>query len=83
MIYPDGKYIAYASNENGTYGLWIRNLDGSYKLKLVDVVDGDASPQWSPDGKEVARWVFAECNGNDSACQPPARFENPSEGRAR
>ena len=48
---PDGKYIAFTSDEDGGDNLWIMNADGSNRhaitketFRLVN------SPAWSPDG---------------------------------
>ncbi|SET71449.1 amidohydrolase family protein [Thalassotalea agarivorans] len=48
---PDGKYIAFTSDEDGGDNLWIMNVDGSdarpvtkETFRLVN------SPAWSPDG---------------------------------
>lgn len=52
---PDGKYIVYASNEGGTPDLWLRNIAGSYKLRLTnDIGIHDANPKWSHDGTRIA-----------------------------
>ncbi|WP_440956237.1 PKD domain-containing protein [Methanosarcina sp. Mfa9] len=51
---PDGQYIVYASNDGGTPDLWLRNLDGSYKVRLTyNAGVHDAFPHWSPDGKKI------------------------------
>jgi tricorn protease len=53
---PDGKYIAYWSDQSGEYELWIMEPDkeGSAK-KLTDYGPGFRySPFWSPDSKKIA-----------------------------
>ncbi|WMW24905.1 PGF-pre-PGF domain-containing protein [Methanolobus sediminis] len=54
-VSTDGKYIVYSSDEAGTYDLWLRNMDGSYKVRLTYDIDlHDASPYWSPDSTKIA-----------------------------
>ncbi len=52
---PDGKKIAYVSNEaDGKGDIWIMNPDGSSKERLTERDDmHDYFPSWSPDGKYI------------------------------
>lgn len=34
---PDGQYIAFVSNEGGTWGIWVMRADGSDRRKLKDL----------------------------------------------
>lgn len=54
---PDGKSVAYFSDESGEYELYIRPQDGRgavKKLKLGDAPSFYYNPVWSPDGKRIA-----------------------------
>lgn len=54
---PDGKSIAYFSDESGEYMLHISTQDGRgevKKIKLGDVPSFFYNPTWSPDGKRIA-----------------------------
>lgn len=54
---PDGKSVAYFSDEFGEYELHIRPQDGrgdAKRLKLGDVPSFFYNPSWSPDSKRIA-----------------------------
>ncbi len=54
---PDGRRIAYLSDESGEYMLHIRSQDGigdAQKLKLSDPPTYYYTPTWSPDSKKIA-----------------------------
>jgi tricorn protease len=54
---PDGKSVAYLSDESGEYELHIRAQDGRgavKKLKLGDTPSFFYNPTWSPDSKRIA-----------------------------
>jgi len=54
---PDGKTVAYFSDESGEYELHIRTQDGrgeAKKYKLGDAPSFYYNPSWSPDGKRIA-----------------------------
>jgi len=49
---PDGRWVAYASNESGQYEVYIRPFDGPGGKWQVSVAGGDA-PCWRKDGREL------------------------------
>jgi Tol biopolymer transport system component len=49
---PDGKWIAYASNESGRYEIYVRPFPGPGAAIRVSVHGGRA-PVWRRDGREV------------------------------
>jgi tricorn protease len=54
---PDGKSLAYLSDESGEYELHVRAQDGRgpvKKYKLGDAPSFYYNPVWSPDGKKIA-----------------------------
>ncbi len=56
---PDGSRIAFVSNRDGSYGLWIINSDGSNPHKIVIFSNQGGfsnTPKWSPDGSKIAFW---------------------------
>ena len=51
---PDGQRIAFSSDRDGNWEIYVMNADGS---GLVRLTDNDAyldSPAWSPDGQRIA-----------------------------
>ena len=53
-ISPDGEWIAFISDRNGSNNLWIAKPDGSDARKLSDDKQlGSISPAWMPDSKYV------------------------------
>jgi len=54
---PDGRRIAYFSDESGEYALHMRNVDGTSSVKKIDLGTPPGfyfSPTWSPDSKKIA-----------------------------
>jgi tricorn protease len=54
---PDGKWLAYFSDESGEYELHLRPQEGLGKVKKYALGNTPAfyySPRWSPDGKKIA-----------------------------
>jgi TolB protein len=51
---PDGKRIAFTSNRDGNYDIWLMNADGSAPRNLTQHRAQDNYAAWSPDGKKMA-----------------------------
>jgi len=51
---PDGKSIAFQSNRDGPYHIYVMNADGSDLRQLTSGDNDDRHPSWSPDGKVIA-----------------------------
>ena len=54
---PDGKWVAYFSDESGEYQLFLRNPDGmgeARKISLGTPASFYYEPIWSPDSKKIA-----------------------------
>lgn len=54
---PDGKWVAYFSDESGEYALHLRDQSGLGEVKKIDLGTPASfyySPVWSPDSKKIA-----------------------------
>ena len=54
---PNGKWIAYFSDESGEYSLHVRQPDGMGEVKKINLDEHPTffySPTWSPDSKKIA-----------------------------
>jgi tricorn protease len=54
---PDGKSIAYLSDESGEYALHVRDQNGMGEVRKIDLGSPPTfyySPTWSPDSKKIA-----------------------------
>ena len=59
----DAGLIAYSSDQDGDFEIWVMNADGSGQRKLTDNNATDWSPAWSPDGAQIA--FVSNRDGND------------------
>lgn len=51
---PDGKWIAYVSDEGGSPDVWLRDIEGNYRSRLTNKTGRlDSIPKWSPDGSKI------------------------------
>ena len=51
-VSPDGRWIAYASNETGRYEVWLAPLENPDGRRQV-TRQGGGHPLWSPDGETI------------------------------
>jgi Tol biopolymer transport system component len=49
---PDGRWLAYTSNESGPDGIYVSSFPESGGKRLVSSAGG-SQPRWRPDGKEL------------------------------
>jgi Tol biopolymer transport system component/DNA-binding winged helix-turn-helix (wHTH) protein len=48
---PDGRLIAYASNQAGKFDIWIQEVSGGNPVQVTHRPGNNWQPDWSPDGK--------------------------------
>jgi TolB protein len=61
-ISPDGQTVAFSSNRNGYWDLYLLNLASGGISRLTDTLTYEAAPSWSPDNK----WLAYEAYLNDN-----------------
>ena len=50
---PDNNTIAFQSNRNGPYDIYLMNADGTQQRALTKGTSDDRHPAWMPDGKTL------------------------------
>jgi serine/threonine-protein kinase len=50
---PNGQQIAYTSNQDGDFEIWVMGANGSNPHPITSNTANDFSPQWSPDGSQI------------------------------
>lgn len=61
-ISPDGQMVAFASNRNGYWDLYLLRLTTGEVNQLTDTPEYDAAPSWSPDSV----WLVYESYQNNN-----------------
>lgn len=51
---PDGTKIAYVSDREGNYEIYIMGADGSNPTRITFTDEWESLPRWSPDGTKIA-----------------------------
>ena len=51
---PDGKSIAYSSDREGSFDIFVRELSTGTERRLTTSAAADMRPLWSPDGTRIA-----------------------------
>jgi Tol biopolymer transport system component/DNA-binding winged helix-turn-helix (wHTH) protein len=51
---PDGRYVAYTSDQSGNFDIWVQPVAGGEAVRLTSDQAHDWQPDWSPDGSLIA-----------------------------
>jgi Tol biopolymer transport system component len=82
---PDGRWLAYASDESGRLEIYVRAFEGALGSRLIST-SGGVQPLWRSDGKELfylspeRRLMSVAVESDESGFQPGvprALFEEP------
>jgi Tol biopolymer transport system component len=85
-ISPDGRWLAYDSNESGRLPVYVRPFPNVADVQYQISTDGGRSPAWSPKGGELyyvsgtsmMRVTVDMANGSFRAGNPTRLFDAPS-----
>ena len=50
---PDGEYIAFSSENDGNFDIYVMDADGGNPRRLTNHPEDDWDSSWSPDGKRI------------------------------
>jgi hypothetical protein len=53
-VSPDGRYLAFASDESGRDEVYVQPLEGTGRVPVS--AGGGSEPRWAPTGKEIYYW---------------------------
>ena len=70
---PNGKWVAYASNESGDFEVYVQPFPGPGPRRLVSA-GGGRVPVWSADGRTLFYWRSSQVFAAD--VRPGAAFES-------
>jgi serine/threonine protein kinase/Tol biopolymer transport system component len=58
QVSPDGKWLAYSTNESGTYQIVVQSFPDPAGAKSTITAEGGVEPKWRRDGKELYYLAF-------------------------
>jgi Tol biopolymer transport system component len=67
---PDGRRIAFTSNRDGKYEIYLMNADGGGVQRVTKHSEHNSHPCWHPDGKDLV--FVGERQGRHDLYQCPA-----------
>jgi Tol biopolymer transport system component/DNA-binding winged helix-turn-helix (wHTH) protein len=70
---PDGARVAWHSTQTGSVQIWVADRDGA-NARVVTALTDAWDPQWSPDGRLIAFWSYADDGQSDVYGVDPDTF---------
>ncbi len=87
---PDGQAMAFMSQRDGNWEVYVTNLDGSGLQRLTHSPGNDGLPTWSPDGRHIAfvsdrsgRWAVWVMAADGSGQRRLFDIGGPLDGQVR
>jgi eukaryotic-like serine/threonine-protein kinase len=75
-ISPDGRWLAYSSNESGSLAVYVQPFPGpGGKVRIS--TEGGTTPLWSKNGHELFYWAAPKVNSVDLQMTPQIRVGMP------
>ncbi len=59
---PDGTRVAFASNRDGAWDLYILELESGEIIRVTDSPEYESAPSWSPDSQWLACEIYQDGN---------------------
>jgi TolB protein len=69
---PDGRELAFMSNRDGNFDIYVMNANGGDVRRLTDPPGIDSVPSWSPRGERIAFDRNAACRHAAPARRAPS-----------
>lgn len=70
---PDGKFVAFSSDRDGSWDLYLLELATGSLVQLTDSPEYKSTPSWSPDGRWLVYEAYLEPEGQ---VHPPAAVDH-------
>jgi serine/threonine protein kinase len=62
---PDGRSVAFVSNRDGRYDIWVGLVAGGHLVRVTNDPSVESHPSWSPDGTRIAYAKLKESGFSD------------------
>jgi Tol biopolymer transport system component len=62
---PDGRSVAFVSNRDGRYDIWVGLAAGGHLVRVTNDPSVESHPSWSPDGTRIAYAKLKESGFSD------------------